>query len=112
MEVGVSCHLVDKTINISGVLHNVVGLIDLKVSPGMRQRGLGRAMLLAAEDYARGASRDVIVGFTGDREGAIGFYKKCGWAVTDKLYEGKHMIYKVVKADVLKGRSVSVEGIW
>jgi len=59
-------------------------IYSLAVRPGLQRRGIGRAMVEAAETWLRGQGcRRVKLQVDPDRKEAVGFYRRLGYEVQD-----------------------------
>ncbi len=64
----------------------------LAAAPDQRGQGIGRALMLAAEDWLRAAgSSKIQLMVRGDNEEARGFYAAIGYAVQDVVTIGKRL---------------------
>jgi len=65
-------------------------LASLYVVPEFRMRGIGRALVTAIEDHARGDDAGRLHLYT---IGAEAFYRRCGWVVADRFdWHGKAFV--------------------
>ena len=77
----VACALVDRHVGADGVPAGYIGMVTVK--PGLQAGGVGRAMLEAAEDYARtlGATRARMT-VVSIRDTLIAWYERRGYRLT------------------------------
>ena len=85
MDVSISCKLLDKTVEIDGVMREIYGIASMRSDP--QWQGLGRMMLKWTEEKARRDGKHCCIGFavpdTYER-----FDKKAGW-YNYGMYEGR-----------------------
>lgn len=72
------CYWIEREIRVGQAPRRVAGLSGVLVEEGWRGRGLGKRLVLAASEWARGAGYAAGVLFCG--EAVRDFYDKCGWS--------------------------------
>ena len=80
-------------IGVHKVSENDMWLHRLRVGPGCKRRGLGSALLAAAEDFAREKGiRRLHTRFSDDNQEAGGFYPAKGFAEAERSEGLRHMV--------------------
>jgi GNAT superfamily N-acetyltransferase len=97
MEISASMKLLEKTVEIDGVMRDVYGVAVMRSNP--QWQGLGRMMLRWAEEKARRDGKFCCLGFaipaTYER-----FDKKAGWSNCG-MYEGRVITASIPAAKVI-----------